>query len=189
MKAGIFYATREGQGKRVAEHIADRLRTLRFDVDVCDVRDSPESIDMRTCELAFLVASVHVGHHEREIVRFVKSHRHDLVRVGASFLSLTLSEAGAEDPAAPPEKRREAAADARRMIEVFVEETGWRPAYALPVAGALTYSKYNFLIKLIMKMIARRAGGPTDTARDYEFTDWVAVDRFILDRVSLARAS
>src|SRR5215470_19159932 len=108
MKAGIFYATREGQGKRVAEHIADRLRTLRFDVDVRDVRDSPESIDMRACELAFLVASVHVGHHEREIIRFAKAHRLDLVRMSASFLSLTLSEAGAEDPAAPPEKREAA---------------------------------------------------------------------------------
>jgi menaquinone-dependent protoporphyrinogen oxidase len=189
MKAGIFYATREGQGKRVAEHIAERLRTLRFDVDVRDVRDSPESIDTLPYELAFLVASVHVGHHEREIIRFVKAHRLDLARVDASFLSLTLSEAGAEDLAAPPEKREAAAADARRMIEVFVEETRWRPAHALPVAGALTYSKYNFLIKLIMKLIARRAGGPTDTSRDYEFTDWAAVDRFVLDRVSLAPAS
>jgi menaquinone-dependent protoporphyrinogen oxidase len=189
MKAGIFYATREGQGKRVAEHIAERLRTLRLDVDVHDVRDSPEPLDTHPYELIFVVASVHVGHHEREIIRFVKAHRLDLVRVAASFLSLTLSEASAEDPAAPAEKREAAAADARRMIEVFVEETGWLPAYALPVAGALTYSKYSFLIKLIMKLIARRAGGPTDASRDYEFTDWAAVDRFVLDRMSLARAS
>jgi menaquinone-dependent protoporphyrinogen IX oxidase len=33
------------------------------------------------------------------------------------------------------------------------------------------------------------AGGPTDTSRDYEFTDWVALDRFVLDRVSPAQAS
>jgi menaquinone-dependent protoporphyrinogen oxidase len=53
----------------------------------------------------------------------------------------------------------------------------------LPVAGALVYSKYSFFTKLIMKTISRRAGGPTDTSRDYEFTDWVALDRFVLDRV------
>jgi menaquinone-dependent protoporphyrinogen IX oxidase len=38
-----------------------------------------------------------------------------------------------------------------------------------------------------MKTISRRAGGPTDTSRDYEFTDWVALDQFVLDRVSPAR--
>jgi menaquinone-dependent protoporphyrinogen oxidase len=75
------------------------------------------------------------------------------------------------------------------MIDVFVQETGWRPPYVLPVAGALAYSKYNFFIKLIMKTISRMAGGPTDTSRDYEFTDWVALDRFVLDRVSPAQAS
>jgi len=179
MKAAIFYATREGHGKHVAEHIAESLREQRFDVDVCNVKDSPELIDTQPYQAAFVVASVHLGRHEREIVRFVKSHRLDLVRLGAPFLSLTLSEAGAEDPAAPPEKRRAAAADAQRMIDLFVQETGWRPAYVLPVAGALTYSKYNFFIKMVMKAISRRAGGPTDTSRDYDFTDWAALDRFV----------
>ena len=183
MKAAIFYATREGHGKHVAEHIAGSLREQRFDVDVCNVKDSPELIDTQPYQVAFVVASVHLGHHEREIVRFVKSHRLDLVRLGAPFLSLTLSEAGAEDPAAPPEKRHAAAADAQRMIDVFVQETGWRPAYVLPVAGALTYTKYNFFIKMVMKAISRRAGGPTDTSRDYDFTDWAALDRFVRDRV------
>ena len=187
MRAAIFYATREGQGKRVAEHIAESLRARRFDVDVCNVKDSPELIDTQPYQLAFVVASVHLGRHEREIVRFVKSHRADLVRLGAPFLSLTLSEAGAEDSAAPPEKRMAAAADARRMIDVFVQETGWRPAYVLPVAGALAYSKYNFIVRLVMKAIARKAGGPTDTSRDYEFTDWAALDRFVLERVHVSR--
>lgn len=189
MRAAIFYATREGHGKRVAEHIAKSLRALRYDVDLCNVKDSPESIDLQPYEVAFVVASVHLGRHEREVVRFVRSHRLDLVRLGAPFLSLTLSEADAEDPAAPLEKRMLAAADAQRMIDVFVQETGWRPAYVLPVAGALAYSKYNFFIKLVMKAIARKAGGPTDTSRDYEFTDWGALDRFVLGRVDTTRSS
>jgi menaquinone-dependent protoporphyrinogen oxidase len=188
MRAAVFYATREGHGRRVAEHIAASLRALQYDVDVCNVKDSPESIDLQPYHAAFVIASVHLGHHEREVVRFVRSHRLDLVRLGAPFLSLTLSEAGAEDTAAPPEKRMLAAADARRMIDVFVRETGWRPAYVLPVAGALAYSKYNFFVKLIMKTIARKAGGPTDTSRDYEFTDWAALDRFVRDRADIAKA-
>jgi menaquinone-dependent protoporphyrinogen oxidase len=30
-----------------------------------------------------------------------------------------------------------------------------------------------------MKRIARKAGAPTDTSRDYEFTNWQALDRFV----------
>ena len=67
------------------------------------------------------------------------------------------------------------------MIDVFTHQTGWRPAHALPVAGALPYSRYNFVIRLVMKRIARKAGGPTDTSHDYEFTDWLGVDRFVID--------
>jgi menaquinone-dependent protoporphyrinogen oxidase len=29
-----------------------------------------------------------------------------------------------------------------------------------------------------MKRISKKRGLPTDTSRDYEFTDWAAVDRF-----------
>jgi menaquinone-dependent protoporphyrinogen oxidase len=46
------------------------------------------------------------------------------------------------------------------------------------VAGALPYSKYNFFIRFIMRRIAAQAGGDVDTSRDYEYTDWGAVDRF-----------
>ncbi|MEO8257290.1 MAG: flavodoxin domain-containing protein [Acidobacteriota bacterium] len=69
------------------------------------------------------------------------------------------------------------------MIDVFVEETAWRPARVLPVAGALAYSRYNFLIRFVMKRIARKAGAPTDTSRDYEFTDWSVLDAFIGDAI------
>ena len=54
-----------------------------------------------------------------------------------------------------------------------------RPAHVLPVAGALAYSQYNFIIRFVMKRIARKAGAPTDTSRDYEFTDWSTLDSFI----------
>ena len=30
----------------------------------------------------------------------------------------------------------------------------------------------------MMKLIVAHAGGETDASRDYEYTDWAAVDRF-----------
>ena len=65
------------------------------------------------------------------------------------------------------------------MIDAFVRKTGWHPASTLPVAGALAYSRYNLLVRFVMKRIARSHGAPTDTSRDYEFTSWAALDRFV----------
>jgi hypothetical protein len=106
------------------------------------------------------------------MIAFARRHRDALTRLSAAFVSVTLSEAGAEDSKRSDADRRTAAADAQRMIDVFVEETGWQPEHALPVAGALVYSKYNFLVRFLMKRIARPARRPT--SRDYEFTDWPA---------------
>jgi menaquinone-dependent protoporphyrinogen oxidase len=179
MTVAFFYATREGHTRRIAEHIASALRAKHVDVDVYDVNLLATPIDWSRYVTAGVAASVHVGHHEPEMIAFVRRQREDLARLGAVFLSVTLSEAGAEDRLAPKDRREQAAADAQRMIDVFIEETGWRPARALPVAGALAYSHYNFIVRFVMKRIARKAGAPTDTSRDYEFTDWARLDQFI----------
>ena len=189
MRAAVFYATREGQARRIAERVSTDLRAQRMEVDLFDVRQLRGRIDWKAYGAAFVIASVHLGHHEREMVRFVREHRAELDALSAAFLSVSLSQAGAQDEAAAIEKRDRARADVRWMIEAFSVETGWKPQRCLPVAGALAYSRYNFLVRLVMKRIARQAGASTDTSRDWEFTDWPAVDRFVLEHAGLARAS
>ncbi|HVZ23129.1 MAG TPA: flavodoxin domain-containing protein [Vicinamibacterales bacterium] len=184
MRAAVFYATREGQSERVAERVAADLRARLVSTDVVNVRDVKGSIDWPAYDTAFVVASVHVGHHEKEMIEFVRRYRGELTRVNAAFLSLTLSQAGAEDPRATLARRETARGDALRMIYDFANETGWHPRRILPVAGALMYSKYNFLVRLVMKHIARRAGFTGDTSHDYEFTNWPAVDRFVHDNIA-----
>jgi menaquinone-dependent protoporphyrinogen oxidase len=179
MRTAVFYATREGQSARVAERIAGELRARMTEADVINVKDVRGHIEWRDYDGAFVVASVHAGHHEKEMIEFVKKSRYELERLHAAFLSLTLSQAGAEQPANTPAERERAHADALRMIDDFTKDTGWRPQRALTVAGALTYSKYNCFVKWIMKRIAHKAGFDGPTNRDYEFTNWGAVDRFV----------
>jgi menaquinone-dependent protoporphyrinogen oxidase len=186
VKAAVFFATREGQTRKIADRIAVDLRTDGVDVELHDVRTLRGAIEWSQYAMACVAASVHGGHHEKEMIDFARRYRRELERLGAVFVSVTLSEAGAEDLHAAPEERNRSAADARKMIEVFVEETGWRPARTLPVAGALAYSKYNVLIRFVMKQIARKQGAPTDTSRDYEFTNWPALDQFVHEVVCSA---
>jgi len=71
--------------------------------------------------------------------------------------------------------------DFARILEQFVSETRWRPATIKEVAGALPYTRYGWLRRLIMKRIVGKAGGDTDTRRDYEYTDWADLRRFASD--------
>ncbi len=179
MRVVIFFATREGHTCRVAEHIADALHDRGVTVDLVDVRQLHAPIDWAAYQAACVAASVHVGRHEPEMIAFVRQHRVELERLSAAFMSVTLSQAGAQDARASADRRGAAAADVQRMIDGFIAETGWQPAHVLPVAGALMYRSYNPLIRFVMKRIARRAGAPTDVSRNDEFTDWPAIDRFV----------
>ena len=58
----------------------------------------------------------------------------------------------------------------------FIADTGWRPQRIHPVAGELRYTKYNPLLRLVMKFISKMAGGATDTSRDYVYTDWAGLN-------------
>jgi menaquinone-dependent protoporphyrinogen oxidase len=176
---GIFYATREGHTRRIAEHLASDFRARGLDAETKNVAERPDEIDLDSFSFALVAASVHAGAHEREMIRFIKKHRDELERMPTAFISVTLSEAGAERVDAPPAEHARFAADVNKVIDAFFEQTGWRPNRVKPVAGALLYTKYNFLIRFVMKRIARKAGAATDTSRDHEYTDWLALDRFI----------
>jgi menaquinone-dependent protoporphyrinogen oxidase len=136
------------------------------------------AVDLAHYGHVVLAASAHLGKHEREMVTFVKAHKTALDQVPTSFLSVSLSEAGAEDPKASPEQHAEATAAVKKMIARFLEETDLWPDRILPVAGALHFSMYGWLVRVAMRGISKRGGGPTDVSKDYEMTDWVSLDRF-----------
>ena len=80
-------------------------------------------------------------------------------------------------PLADPDP--ESMGDARAAAEKFTEQTGWHPARVELVAGALVFTQYNFFTRHLMKLIAKHHGRTElDTSRDYDFTDWDAVERF-----------
>jgi menaquinone-dependent protoporphyrinogen IX oxidase len=67
--------------------------------------ETPTNLSLAGYAAALLVAPVHTGMHEREMVEFVKPHRPELEAMRSIFISVSLSEAGAEDFARSPEAR------------------------------------------------------------------------------------
>jgi menaquinone-dependent protoporphyrinogen oxidase len=178
MRIAIFFATREGHTRHIAEHLASEFQRYGADADIFDVRNQPTLSDWTRYATAIVAASVHIGRHEPEMIAFVRRHRAELERLDAAFLSVSLSERGAEDPATPEERRPQFVNDVKRMIDGFVTAAGWRPARVLPVAGRLAYRQYNPLVRFVIKQIARHNGAPTDTSRNHDLTNWSALDRF-----------
>ncbi|HLJ23496.1 MAG TPA: flavodoxin domain-containing protein [Candidatus Acidoferrales bacterium] len=187
-RIAVFFATREGHTQRVAERLTSDLLALGFDVDLLPAGQRPPFALANYCA-AVLAASVHAGNHEKEMVEFVKDHRLELEGMPTAFLSVTLSEAGVEMPEKSAAERASFANDVNTMLDKFYAETHWHPTVAKPVAGALLYTHYNFLVRLIMKRIARKAGASTDTSRDHDYTDWVGLDKFADELAATIRSA
>lgn len=62
----IIYATREGQSRRIAEHLAAATRTRGFAADVINAAEIPPKLSVAGYAAILLVASVHIDQHQRE---------------------------------------------------------------------------------------------------------------------------
>jgi menaquinone-dependent protoporphyrinogen oxidase len=168
----VCYGTGEGQTATVAERIAEALVDRGHDPTVVDAAALPADLAVADFDAVLVGSSIHVGAQRPEIERFVADNRDALAGRPTGFFQVSLS--SATDDA---ERRAEAAG----YVDTFVEETGWQPDRVGLFGGALRYSEYGFLTRLLMKRIARDATGDTDTSRDYEYTDWAEVEAFASD--------
>ena len=184
----VVYASRSGQTRRLAEGIADRIRTLGHEVQTQDVRTEALPMLERYAGV-ILAASVHLGHHEREMVKFVRSRRGELGGVPTVFFSVSLTEATAEDVHRPDEERLEARRAVSKVLEDFVLETGWRPQRAVPIAGALADEGHGPLTRLLLRAVARQTL-LDDVVREVTFTDRAALNREVdqVVRAGVARS-
>jgi menaquinone-dependent protoporphyrinogen oxidase len=173
----IVYGTTDGHTRKIAQVVAENLRAQRCSVDVLDAagmlrRLSPESYDG-----VIVAASVHIGDYQRTVANWVRTHAQMLNLLPTAFLSVCL--AVVEQGTRPRQ-------EVLRIMRRFLERCGWRPTITKMVAGALPYTRYGWLKRLMMKRIVAKAGGDSDTTRDYEYTDWNDLRAFSRDFAELA---
>lgn len=164
----VLYGTGEGQTERIADHVAGVIRERGHDVTLLHAGRIPAEFSLAAYDGVVIGASVHLGRHQRYVREFAVENRTLLESMPAAFFSVSLAAAG-------DESGRE---KARAVMEGFLEEVGWQPPVKAIVPGRLAYGQYGPLKRFVMKRIARRAGGATDTSRDHEYTDWEGVTRF-----------
>jgi menaquinone-dependent protoporphyrinogen oxidase len=150
----VLYASVEGHTARIAERVAAQMRSHGHRVDV-----APAGTDLELSDYAGVIvgASVHYGRHPAWLARLLRRQR--LRGLKSAFFSVSL---GAKE----------------RYATRFLRRAHWRPDLVAVFAGALQYSKYGTLKRLVVRVFAAIVGHDTDTTRDYEYTDWKAVERF-----------
>jgi menaquinone-dependent protoporphyrinogen oxidase len=184
----VLYATRNGHTHRVAEYLSAALGAKDFPYDLKNAAHLPSEFSLTHYSAAIICSPVYLGRHAKEIITFVKRHLAGLERIPTTFISISLSAAGLDGSIGSPEPCAQARIDVERVVNTFIAKTGWRPSWIEPVAGALLYSKYNFMVRFIMKRIARKTGAPTDTSKDHEFTNWAELDHLV-DEFAVTLAS
>ena len=165
----VFYATTEGQTRRIAVYLADLLKKAGIDSRAIDVSSSAaDHIEWSRVRASIVGASVYGGRHQRVVKSFIRAHAVHLNARPSAFFSVSLS--------AGSKQSREVKA-AQHLAEEFPIALRWHPDRVVCFAGRLAYTQYGFLKRLVMQQISRREGAPTDTSRDYEFTNWDDVDQ------------
>jgi menaquinone-dependent protoporphyrinogen oxidase len=165
----VFYATTEGQTRRIAERVAEQVRKHGLNSRaIAIISEEASHIDWRRVRGAGLCASLHMQKHQAEAVAFARVHRQGLSAIPSLFISISLAAAS---------KRATEVEAAQRIAQKFATDTGWQPSRIASVAGRLAYTQYNWFVRMFMRRIASKEGGSTDTSRDHEYTDWVEVER------------
>jgi menaquinone-dependent protoporphyrinogen oxidase len=165
----ILYGTTDGHTKKIATAMAGVLTWEGYRVDVLDAKDVARDVRPQDYDGVIVAGSIHMGGYQRTVKRWARRYADELGRRTSAFVSVCLGIL---------EQRTEAQREVREIMARFFAESGWSPALSTTVAGALPYTKYGWLKKWIMRRMVAKAGGDTDTSRDYEYTNWDDVRAF-----------
>ena len=165
MKFLIVYATTEGQTRKIARFVAERLTAAGHSTELLGAADA-DGVDPGQFDGAVLAGSIHAGAYQPPLIEFAAAHAATLSGMKTLFLSVSLSAAGDD-----PEER----AGIDKCAADFFGRTGWRHARLAHVAGAFRFSEYDFFRNMAMRLIARQKGEMTPRGDDREYTDWAAL--------------
>jgi len=167
----VFYATRDGQSRRIATRVADRLVAYGIAAAAHDLRDGlPTGAELGGAALVVLIAAVRYGRHLPEAMRLLARYRNLSRRPPVALASVNLT-------ARKPDKRTP---DNNPYLRKLIAHCGNKPVLAAAFAGRLDYPRYRWLDRQIIRGIMLLTGGPTDTRTCVVYTSWDAVDEFAM---------
>jgi menaquinone-dependent protoporphyrinogen oxidase len=165
----ICYATRDGQAKKIALHVAARLAAKNIVVEPHDLETAPPSAaELAQAPLVAAVLAIRYGRHLPQSMRLVEALSACATPplLALASVCLTARKAGKDT------------AQGNVYLRKFIARHRLQPALAMALAGRLAYPNYRWFDRLAIRFIMWMTGGPTDPHVTVEFTDWSKVDSF-----------
>jgi menaquinone-dependent protoporphyrinogen oxidase len=172
----VLYRSKHGQTGKIAEHIAADLRSAGHEATVQSL-EVADVLALDTYDAIVIGSSIHAGHHAHDTLEWIRHHAHTLNRMRTAAFSVSLSAVDDTD---------EGREHTQAFLGDLLADTGWTPQLSTTFAGALQYREYDVFTRLLMRLMMKKGGHPTDTSRDYDYTDWDAVSAFAADVAALA---
>ena len=175
----IVYGSKEGQTAKIAERIAQIIRNRGLQASTYSGKEIQADFSTDAFDAIIVGGCIHMDNYPAYLRKFVTHHRDWLNKVPSAFFTVCM---------AIQSQYADEREEALNYGERFIKTTHWHPTLIDTFAGAVKYTEYNFITRFIMKRIAKREGGSTDTSHDHEYTDWDAVARFtnrFLEKISV----
>ena len=164
----LFFATHDGQSRRIAEHISRRLGEKGIVAVPRDANDTPSATELGQAAVVVLVAAIRYGHHLPQAERLLAVYRSLDRPPPLAFASVNLT----------ARKEGKTSATGNAYLRKTIARHRLTPALAIAFAGKLDYRRYRWSDRQIIRFIMLLTGGPTDPDTCIEYTSWPAVDDF-----------
>jgi menaquinone-dependent protoporphyrinogen oxidase len=163
----LFYATHDGQARRIATRIQHKLAEQAVSARPVDLAgEPPTSAELSQVPMVVLVAAVRYGRHLRQAIRFLELYRALPVPPPLVLVSVNLT-------ARKPGKDT---AEGNPYLRKLIARYGLEPAVAVAIGGRLDYALYSWWDRESIRLIMRLTGGPTDPATAIDYAAPEAID-------------
>lgn len=162
----VCFGSTESQTHKIAEYLGYALykRGVDATIEAC-----PTRIKVQNFDALVVGGAVEVGRLHPSVTSFIAKHRKHFERKSSFLFTVGLR---------PYLNYQQICEEEQKSREWMAQHYGWDPDGVANFDSALWYRRYGIYERWRMRNKARELGLDTDTRRNYEYTDWSAVDRF-----------
>ena len=125
-------------------------------------------MDLQNFDFIIIGASIRYGKHKPNLFKFINKNLEVLNTKQTAFFNVNAvaRKDGKNTPKTNP------------YLIKFLKKVSWKPTLLDVFAGKISYPKYHFFDKHMIRFIMWMSRGPTNPTKVYEFTDWNRVESF-----------
>ena len=165
-KTAIIYSSTDGHTVKICEKIIEILKHESI-ISLSSIEEA-DSLDLESFDFILVGASIRYGNHKANLFSFIKNNLESLNKKDTAFFNVN-AVARKEDKNTPA---------TNPYLIKFLKKVAWKPTLLEVFAGKISYPKYHFFDKHMIRFIMWMSKGPTDPSKAFEFTDWKKVESF-----------